>query len=67
MSVHDAEPGDVYVDKEGKLWRVMGTCHEPTVQVAEIERTVPERPVTLRGGISGLMWDGFKRIYRPEK
>jgi hypothetical protein len=26
MSVHDAEPRDVYVDENGKLWRVTMTC-----------------------------------------
>jgi hypothetical protein len=31
MSVHDAVTGDIHVDKNGKLWRCIGTCKEPTV------------------------------------
>lgn len=66
MSVHEAEPGDVYVDAHGKLWRVMGTCKEPTVTVVEIEPYDTRKPIRKNGGVSGLMWNGFKRIYRPE-
>ena len=67
MSVHDAEPNDVYADAEGKLWRVMGICGEPTVIVQEIESSTPETPVRKSGGVSGLMWHGFKRVFRPDK
>jgi len=67
MSVHDAQPNDVYVDDSGKLWRVVGVCGEPTVIVQEVEPDAPESPVKRSGGVSGLMWNGFKRIHRPEK
>ncbi len=67
MSVHDAEPADLYVDDSGKLWRVIGTCGEPTVYIQEVETLTPDSPVTRSGGVSGIMWNGFKRIYRPEK
>jgi hypothetical protein len=69
MSVHEAEPGDVYVDENGKLWRVIGVCGEPTVIVREIEPDAPESPpVTRSGGVSGYMWHGWKRVHRqPEK
>lgn len=72
MSVHDAKPGDVYADRYNKLWRVKYTCPEPTVSMEEIE---PSRggglissvmghqpPETKTGGVSGLMWEGFRRI-----
>jgi hypothetical protein len=67
VSVHDAEPGDIYVDAEGKLWRVLWTCREPTVCLQAVEP-----PPTLlsngsqqrQGGISGQMWHGFKRIWQ---
>jgi hypothetical protein len=65
MSVHDAQPNDLYVDAGGKLWRVVGVCSEPTVIVQEVEATTPESPVKQSGGVSGLMWSGFKRIHRP--
>ena len=67
MSVHDAEPNDVYIDAQGKLWRVIAVCGEPTVHVQEIETQQPEHPVRQVGGVSGFMWHGFKRIHRPEK
>ena len=67
MSVHDAEPNDVYVDEDGKLWRVLGTCGEPTVIVQEVEPLAPDSPVKLSGGVSGLMWRGWKRIHRQPK
>ena len=73
MSVHDAEPDDIYVDAAGKLWRVIGVCGEPTVIMREIEDvsrddgTVPNPARRISGGVSGLMWQGFKRILRPDK
>lgn len=68
MSVHDAELGDIYVDHNGKLWRVTMTCAEPTVQVEEVERPDQTRSAMKRsGGVSGGMWMGWKRIHRPEK
>lgn len=66
MSVRDAEPGDVYVDARGKLWRVVGVCHEPSVTVQEIEFTPMQSARQQGGGVSGLMWNGFTRIFRPE-
>ena len=91
-SVSDAEPLDVYVDKQGKLWRVVGVCKEPTVIMEEVEGTLfdpnARYPLTAAqgcvvlpnlasgaasitrarksGGVGGYMWDGFKRIFRPE-
>lgn len=70
MSVRDAEPGDIYADFNGKLWRVTGTCSEPTVYVEEVEPFCGEagsvwQKVRRSGGVSGLMWQGFKRIFRP--
>lgn len=70
MTVHDASPQDIYIDAAGKLWRVVSICHEPTVTVEEIEKTT-DNPYANRvrksGGVSGLMWDGFKRIYKWEQ
>jgi hypothetical protein len=66
MSVHDAKLNDLYVDGDGKLWRVIGICGEPTVIAQEVESLAPESPVTKRGGVSGFMWSGWKRVHRPE-
>lgn len=86
-TVHDAEPGDIYVDSAGKLWRCMATCHEPTVTFEEVEGRVfahnhhlagvgqayvgpaPPPPIIRdrrSGGVTGLMWDGWKRIFRKD-
>jgi streptogramin lyase len=65
MSIHDAEPSDVYVDEQGKLWRVIGKFSEPAVTVEEVEPTRNCSPHRRTGGVSGCMWQGFVRIYRP--
>lgn len=90
MSVHDAEPCDIYVDKQGKLWRCIGVNKDPTVLFEEVEGRTPDPPspynnvvssqainsngyppkveiikTRLNGGVGGLMWEGWKRIYRP--
>lgn len=66
MTVHDAQPGDIYTDANNKLWRVIGYCEEPSVIVQEIEPSLPlDGKAQKRGGVSGLMWAGFKRIFRP--
>lgn len=67
MSVHEAQPMDVYVDAQGKLWRVVGIFGEPSVIVEEVESKSPETPVRMTGGVSGCMWRGFKRVVRYEE
>ena len=66
MSVHEAQPMDVYVDAQGKLWRVVGIFGEPAVTVEEIESQTPNDPLRKTGGVSGCMWHGFKRVVRQE-
>ena len=67
MDIRDAKPGDVYAEKDGKLWRVVGVVGEPSVIVEEIESLSPESPVRMHGGVSGLMWQGFTRIWRKDR
>lgn len=88
--MHDAELSDIYVDAEGKLWRCIATCSEPTVSFEAVEGYVQQPPNNMNaaagqavaglyispqaaiikpkktGGVSGAMWDGWKRIFRPE-
>lgn len=64
MSVHEAQPMDVYVDAQGKLWRVVGIFGEPSVTVQEVETETPDSPLRRTGGVSGCMWQGFKRVVR---
>lgn len=85
MSVHDAEPNDVYVDGSGKLWRVVWTCHEPTVGVEAVEPSGylpgPDGAIDAAtgssltgsfirekrsGGVSGQMWQNFRRVWRRD-
>jgi hypothetical protein len=68
MSVHEAEPGDVYVDGQGELWKIVGICREPTV-IADRLTTAFEREggagigqQRQSGGVSGLMWNGFRKL-----
>lgn len=67
MSVYDAEPNDIYVDEHGKLWRVVGVIHSPSVIVEEVEPLDGASKMQKSGGVGGYMWHGFKRIHRPEK
>lgn len=73
--MNDAEPGDIYVDEYGKLWRVKLFCPTPSVTVEEVEPS-PDTSAgsrlgfhtpkhEMRGGVGGAMWNGFKRIFRP--
>lgn len=91
MSVHDAEPGDIYADEQGKLWRIIGVCHEPNVIAEEVEGSLhdPSAPIAPNaavgvgwaqgimprasiqkarrsGGMGGLIWTGWKRIWRND-
>ncbi len=45
--VNEAEPGDIYVDTAGKLWRIKSVYREPTVEAEEVEGTLfdPDTPI----------------------
>ena len=66
MSIRDAQPYDIYVDANGKLWRCIGTCSEPTVIMEEIEADINVARARKTGGVSGRMWKGWERIFRKE-
>ena len=61
-TVHEAAPGDVYVDDKGQVWRVEWVCREPTVGMVKLHAP-DEEPNKASGGVSGLIWDCFRRIY----
>lgn len=58
MSVHDAEPGDIYTDESGKLWRIIAVCRDPTVDAEEVEGTLydPNAPPAIhwQGQVSSV-------------
>ena len=61
MSVKDAEPGDIYADEQGKLWRIIGVCHEPTVIAEEVEGSLhdPHAPAAPNAAAGiGIGWVG---------
>lgn len=63
--MQDAKLGDIYIDAQNKLWRVRGRCDQPMVFLEEVEPADPAKEKgELAGGIDGLMWNGFKRIWR---
>ncbi len=71
-SIQDARPGDVFVDSDGQIYRVKARFNEPVIELAMIDPVYPssiagnDLPPTMRGTIHAQMWDGFKRIYRPD-
>lgn len=73
MSVHDAMPGDIYVDDKGHLFEVVMVCADPTVSMVRVYRTTedahlqPARSTPLSGALTAPMWDRFQRIYRPAR
>lgn len=76
--IADAQPGDIYADPSGKLWRILDVVTEPTVVAEEVEGvlddpSVPKMPLyTAAQGIANqAMIGGFglrasirKRIHR---
>lgn len=67
MTVHDAYPGDIYKDGDGRIWKVLYICEEKTVGVREmIDHATLTEPPIRSGGVSGLMWHGFVKL-EPKK
>ena len=64
--VAHAQPRDVYADDQGKLWRVIAVCGEPTVTMQEIEPAYPGEGTQMEAGVSSLTWKGFKLVSRPK-
>lgn len=47
MSTHNSEPGEIYIDKNKKLWRVLYYCGEPTVTMEELEPEPQPNPALV--------------------
>lgn len=68
--IHDAQPGDIFVDDNDKLWRIVGRWDEPCVVAESVDliagggALIPK--TKQQGGISGLMWKGFRFLHRPK-
>lgn len=65
MSVQGWNVGEIYEDKHGGRWLVTSGCREPTVTMQRIMPIWGDNPIapsSQTGGVSGLIWDGFKKI-----
>lgn len=63
--INPQHPGEIYEDKDGGRWLVVSMCQEPTVTMQRIEPCWADNqpaPIQQGGGVSGLMWDGFKKV-----
>jgi hypothetical protein len=67
MNMRDCDLDDVFADEFGRLWRCVGLFREPTVRLEPLDTPDQGGRSALFGGVSGMMWDGFKKIYSPEK
>lgn len=52
--IADAQPGDIYIDTAGKLWRITEVIREPTIEAEEVEGSLddpnaPHSPLTNQG------------------
>ena len=71
-TINDAQPGDIYIDANGKLWRILEVVREPTVTAEEVEGTLrdPNAPINkIRRAqtTADACWAGFTRIWRRPK
>lgn len=63
LSVANMNVGDVYRDAHGREFRVVGYWTQPVVIMVPAD--APEnhdRSKQMIGGVSGLMWAGFKLV-----
>jgi hypothetical protein len=72
MSVEDAEPDDIYVDANDKLWRIVSVYHEPTVEAEEVEGTlndpnVPSMLLHQGAAAAGINIQGIVRRVTLDK
>lgn len=65
MSINPQSPGEIYEDNKGDRWLVVSMCQEPTVTMQQIQPVWHDsdaRPYQQGGGVTGLMWQGFRKI-----
>jgi len=61
---YEPVPGQIYEDEKGTRWLVVTACHVPTVQLHEIIPFMSGEnpPKKISGGVTGLMFKGFRKI-----
>ncbi len=60
MSGHDAAPGDLYIDQQQAVWRVVGVFGEPSVMLERVD----DKSNRMHLGVSGQTWFDLTRIWR---
>lgn len=63
-------PGEIWEDANGQRWLVIGMWDEPTVTMQAIHQQWDENgtpPARKHGGVSGLMWHGFRKVLDAPK
>jgi hypothetical protein len=62
--IQDAETGDIYVDGDGKLWRILSVVHEPTIEAEEVEGTLydPNAPIVQGSSMGASAVNSYQSI-----
>lgn len=65
LSIEKCEPGTLYKDAEGTLWRVVGYWTDPVVvmdMVCDADGVPHTQPERRTAGVNGDLWNGFRRL-----
>lgn len=62
-TIAGSEPGDIYADENGKLWRILSVVREPMVEAEEVEGTLHDpadaQQMSQYGGRDALIVGGI--------
>lgn len=64
MPLTDTNPGALYEDASGKLWRLVSYCAEPTATLQEVEPLSTTGPMHIGGAVGCLNFKDM-RLLRP--
>lgn len=65
MSISESNLGDLYMDENGKLWRVIGLLSEPSITMEKVEPEAQPNPAYGNPGGQGGM-GGTIGTYQPQ-
>lgn len=57
MTISDAQPGDIYLDPSGMLWRIVAAG--PAISAQEVDGVAGRRAL-----INDPIWHGWQRVFR---
>lgn len=58
-----AQPGQVFADPDGKLWRVAAILQQPSVAMTEIEPQEGHPPATRLGYLTAPLFKDMRRAW----